>query len=80
MPVSMASDRTAKPQGKGKELEQEDPVAPEQPPIKPRAKDESSSNSHARRTSRKKKHGQTRHKSHYGECMGAWLLYIQAVR
>ena len=69
LPVSMASAGTAKPQGEGKELEttQEDPVEPEQPPIKPRAKDESSSNSYARRTSRKKKHRPTRHNSHHGE-------------
>ena len=80
LPLSMASAGTAKPQSKGQELEitQEDPVEPEQPPVKPRAKDESSSNSHARRTSRKKKH-RPRHKSRHGECMGAWLLYIQAV-
>ena len=65
----MASAGTAKPQGEGKELEttQEDPVEPEQPPIIPRAKDERSSNSHARRTSRKKKHRQARHKSRHGE-------------
>ena len=62
----MASAGTAKPQGKGKELEttQEDPVEPEQPRIKPRAKDESSLS--AKRTSRKKNH-RRRHKSRYGE-------------
>ena len=81
LPLSMASAGTAKPQGKGKELEtvQEDPVEPEQPPTKPRAKDESSSNSHARRTSRKKKHRQTRHKSRYGEWEPGCCTYIQAV-
>ena len=82
----MASAGTAKPQGKGKELKttQEDTVEPEQPPIKPRAKDESSSlstDSHARRTSRKKKHGQTRRKSRHGEwapgCYTYWLYSLR---